>query len=63
MKFFRAGLIECMFFVAIVTVLIAVHSSRLDKGIAIAWVFLLVAASARLAYRSWILRYNPVASE
>jgi prolipoprotein diacylglyceryltransferase len=62
MKFFRSGLIELMIFVAVVAVLIALHSSRLDKGLAIAWMLLLVAGSARLIYKSGVHRNDPVAS-
>jgi hypothetical protein len=62
MKFFRSGLIEFMIFVAIVAVLVALHSSRLDKGLVISWMLLLAAASARSIYKSWVHRNDRVSS-
>lgn len=51
MKFVRAGLIEFLLFAAIVAVLIAAHSSRLDKAMIIVWAVLLIGGSARLIVR------------
>jgi hypothetical protein len=51
MKFVRAGLLEFLLFGAIVVVLIAAHSSRLDKAMIIAWALILIGGSVRLIYK------------
>lgn len=61
MKFYRAGLIEFLAFVAIVAALVSLHSRRLDNAMAIGWLLVLVAASARLIYKWWRVRNDPVA--
>lgn len=61
MKFYRAGLIEFLIFLAVFAVLSAVHPRRLDNALAIMWLVVLVAASARLIYKSWATRNDPVA--
>jgi lipid-A-disaccharide synthase-like uncharacterized protein len=61
MKFVRAGLFEFLLFAAIVVVLIAAHSSRLDGAMVIAWALLLIGGSARLIYKGFVDRNDPVA--
>lgn len=62
MKFYRAGIVEFLIFLAVSAVLIGLHSRRLNNVLAIIWLLLLIAASVRLIYRSWMVRNNPVAS-
>jgi hypothetical protein len=61
-KIFRAGLIEFLIFGAVVVGLTALHSKRLDSAIAFFFLLLLAAASARLVYKSWTTRNDPVES-
>jgi hypothetical protein len=59
MKFYRAGLIEFLIFLAAIAVLTTLHSRRLDNALAIGWVLVLAAASVRLIYKWWHVRNDP----
>ena len=50
MKFIRIGLFECLIFVAVAAILIAAHSSRLDKALVVVWAVLLMGGAARSAF-------------
>jgi hypothetical protein len=62
MKFYRAGIVEFLIFLAVSAVLIGLHSRRFDNVLAIVWLLILVAASVRLIYKTWTVRNDPVAS-
>ena len=59
MKFYRAGLIEFLVFLAATLALTSLHSRPLDNAIAVIWVLILVVASIRLIYKSWQVRNVP----
>jgi hypothetical protein len=61
-KFYCAGLFEFLLFLGIAAGLIALHSRRLDNGLAIVWLLILIGGSARMLYKSWAARSDPVAS-
>jgi hypothetical protein len=61
MKSVRAGIFEFLIFAAIVAILLAAHSSRLDKALIVVCAVLLIGGSARLIYKGFSARNDPAA--